>query len=340
MRLFTSLPFALALCLPAAAMGQTQATSIVTEVTVFPQGAEVTRKVTVDLAAGENEVVIADLPAGLVAEALRVLPPKGVSLGASTLQPERPMSARPTASPDRLTAEAALDSARSDVAATTAAVDLVLADIAAAEARAAFAQSVRLTEAGATPAVIRDTAAAIGAEVAAAAQAAVAARNALPPLQKAQAEAALALTRAEAVLAALPAPPASHAILSVALEADSAGKVDLVIRHFVGDAFWTPVHDWHLTTGDVPTLRLDRAASVQQNAGEDWSEVMLTLSTAQPGRDVSPRGPWPQRRQVVEPQKEAGYALSEMETGEMGGSIEPVMEVRSAAANFQGDIVT
>lgn len=344
MRLFTSLSFVLTLCLPAPVLAQTRATSLVTDVTVFPSGAEVTRRVTVDLAAGENDLVIADLPVGLVAEALRIMAPKGVTVGASTLKPEVPTPLAAETTPERRAAEQALAAAQATLTAATGAVDLVRADIAAADARLAFAQSVRLTEVGTTAAVIREAAAAIGAEVAAAAQAAVTARAALPPLEKAQADAALAVTRAETVLAALPTAPESHAVLSVVLEAEAAGKVDLVIRHFVESAGWTPVHDWYLTTGDVPTLRLDRAASVQQFSGEDWTDVALTLSTAQPGRAVAPGQLWPDLAQVVEPEKEPGYAVSELATGAMDAAIEPMMEpemvARSAVADFQGDIVT
>lgn len=344
MRLSNHLPLLLALCLPATALAQTRASSTVTDVTVFPSGAEVTRQVTVDLVAGENDVVIADLPVGLVAEALRITAPTGVTVGASTLQPEVPVALAAEASPERQAAKTDLDAAKGALTAASGAVELVQADIAAADARLAFAKSIRLSEPGTTAAMIREASAAIGDEVAAAAQAAATARAALPPLEAAQAEAALAVTRAETVLAALPPAPESYAVLSVVLQAEAAGKVDLVIRHFVGEAGWTPIHDWYLTTGDVPTLRLDRAASVQQYSGEDWSDVTLTLSTAQPGRAVSPGRLWPELRQVGDPEKESGFAASAMEERAMGGMNEPVMEaemaVQSAVTNFQGDIVT
>lgn len=55
----------------------------------------------------------------------------------------------------------------------------------------------------------------------------------------------------------------------------------LAISHFTYYAEWAPVFDVALTTGDAPTLRVDRAALISQQSGEDWTGVELVLATVE-----------------------------------------------------------
>jgi uncharacterized protein (TIGR02231 family) len=328
-----------------AGFAQTSATSRVTDVTLYPDGGEVTRVVTVELAQGVNDIRVTDLPAGIIAETIRILPPEGVALGSSTLHEARLSASEPVLSPEIQAAETAVDAAKTAQVAAQGALDAVQADIAAAEASEAFARAVRLEVAELTAPEIEAMARSVGAEVARAKSAAIAARLKLPPLERALSRANAALARAEAVLAALPRGADSFAALSVQLDAAAAGPVDLIIRHHIGEAGWSPVHDWHLTTGAEPALRLERAALVRQSTGEDWRGVNLTLSTAQPGNQASAYGVWPLLVSVIDPvppEKMADYAEGD---GEAGGTIAPVEEpisvfARSGAPTLQGDIVT
>ena len=68
----TSLVLVTAFAIIPARAAQLDATSAVDAVTVYPDGASVTRVITVDLAAGDNTLVARDFPLGLDASSLRV----------------------------------------------------------------------------------------------------------------------------------------------------------------------------------------------------------------------------------------------------------------------------
>jgi uncharacterized protein (TIGR02231 family) len=70
----------------------------------------------------------------------------------------------------------------------------------------------------------------------------------------------------------------------VALNASAATKFHLVIRYVVPNASWRPVYDARVQT-DTGAVELAYNAMVRQTTGEDWSNVKLILSTAQPGRN-------------------------------------------------------
>jgi uncharacterized protein (TIGR02231 family) len=65
------------------------------------------------------------------------------------------------------------------------------------------------------------------------------------------------------------------------IESERTGTFDLEVSYLVNYASWTPLYDLRATlTGEA--LNLTYLAEVQQKTGEDWDEVNLTLSTAQP----------------------------------------------------------
>jgi uncharacterized protein (TIGR02231 family) len=67
-------------------------------------------------------------------------------------------------------------------------------------------------------------------------------------------------------------------------------EAELHLRYQTQTASWTPFYDGRLTIGGkeaAPTLVITRRASVQQNTGEDWDGVRLSLSTTRPGATTS-----------------------------------------------------
>lgn len=69
----------------------------------------------------------------------------------------------------------------------------------------------------------------------------------------------------------------------VEAEAFSDGEFELALSYVVQQASWRPLYDARLQTeGDAPLLHLTTLAEVQQNTGQDWQNVALTLSTARP----------------------------------------------------------
>jgi uncharacterized protein (TIGR02231 family) len=67
----------------------------------------------------------------------------------------------------------------------------------------------------------------------------------------------------------------------IALSADAATAVELEVNYIVNNAGWQPVYDLRATNTKSP-VQLNYKANVYQSTGEEWSNVKLTLSTANP----------------------------------------------------------
>jgi uncharacterized protein (TIGR02231 family) len=72
--------------------------------------------------------------------------------------------------------------------------------------------------------------------------------------------------------------------LLVSVNAGAAAKGDFTFRYLIGNASWSPSYDARIdsSTGKVA---FRYTALVRQKTGEDWSNVHLVLSTAEPGRN-------------------------------------------------------
>ncbi|KAI6189296.1 Protein F37C4.5 [Aphelenchoides fujianensis] len=71
--------------------------------------------------------------------------------------------------------------------------------------------------------------------------------------------------------------------ICVSLESTEVSQAEIELTYQVNNAWWTPFYDIRvLTTESKPKLKLNYYANIGQNSGEDWSEVNLILSTAQP----------------------------------------------------------
>lgn len=77
----------------------------------------------------------------------------------------------------------------------------------------------------------------------------------------------------------------------VGLDAPEPGEVEITVSYVVHGAYWNPLYDARLTDAK---LTLGYLASVQQTSGEDWPAVALTLSTARPAaaRVLPDPDPW------------------------------------------------
>jgi uncharacterized protein (TIGR02231 family) len=81
--------------------------------------------------------------------------------------------------------------------------------------------------------------------------------------------------------------------VAVELRAERPGAFDLQISYVVPNASWRPVWDARLAA-EKQEVGLSLYGSVEQTTGEDWNDVRLAVSTAQPARslyvpELSPR---------------------------------------------------
>ena len=92
--------------------------------------------------------------------------------------------------------------------------------------------------------------------------------------------------REKALAAAGGAPPVErYALITIAVP--QGGKVPVALTYLVANATWKPAYT---VRGDpaAGALKIEFDAVVKQATGEDWSDVALVLSTAQPTRAANP----------------------------------------------------
>ncbi len=73
----------------------------------------------------------------------------------------------------------------------------------------------------------------------------------------------------------------SYKTVSVRLDAQAPGAIELTLRYAVHGANWTPNYDVRVSSDDR-SAQLGYFGLVRQRTGEDWNNVELTLSTARP----------------------------------------------------------
>lgn len=337
--------FGLMLCLATPLQAETiLASSKITAVTVYPQGAMLTRVVAFDAGAGLHDVMVTDLPQYTDPQSLRLKPAEGVVIGAYALRTGRLPVLDPVKPAAQVAAEAALEAAQDGVTTAQLAVDGVAARIEAAQAQIAYLGRLGATDAKADMAVLQATAQMIGAEVLAASQAALAARADLPAVQRALERAVDAQARAQAALDALSKPAKEYAALSLAVSVAEGGPMTVEVTQFVDNASWAPIYDAALDR-KAGQVVLDRSLLVSQSTGEDWTGIALTLSTAQPGNAPEPSRIWPQLHRIDDPMAmaklESRMAAAPVAEADMGAMMVPVAEPSVVVQlAFQGDIVT
>lgn len=328
----------LALLLASAAQADTiTASSRVTAVTLYPQGAEVTREVTFTAPAGGHDLVIGDLPLDTDPSLLR-LASSDARLGAFALRTDRQPPATPPETPATTAARTALQASEAALATAQGALAGVEARIEAQTARIAFLTALKADAATQGADSLLAIATMIGSEVLAAREAAIAAEADRPAAALKVEEARKARDAAAAALDALAQGATDRATLNVAVTTTGA-ETHLTIKHFVEGAAWQPVYDIDLDR-KAGHASLARGLLVTQYAGEDWQDIALTLSTAEPGQRSEASHLWPDLRHLADPEPPAAK-FSQDASGIAAAAPEAeVAPTVTAETRFRGDIVT
>jgi len=95
--------------------------------------------------------------------------------------------------------------------------------------------------------------------------------------------------------------------VEVELLASSASTVE--VEYFVGQTGWQPAYDVRAAK-DLAQVELTYRARVWQETGEDWSDVALALSTAQPQRGAQGPEPVTTWIDVYDPKPRSGSVVS------------------------------
>jgi uncharacterized protein (TIGR02231 family) len=255
-----------------------EAASAVDAVTVYPDGASITRLITLDVPEGDSALVAKDFPLGLDVSSLRVEAAAGAQLtiGAVDAKPPRAVPTVNLPEIDKRIEALNDERANSDDA------------VAAATARRKFAERFAdsapagLGEKGeARP--LAEWRAAFGAVSEEVAIADAAIREAT----RKQRDIDRDIARLEADRSSKP--PAKLEVW-IDLAAVAATRATLRVTYAVRQAHWTPLYDARLDTSakdHKPVLELVRRAEIVQNTGEDWSDVALSVSTVRTARGGS-----------------------------------------------------
>src|ERR1700759_4074908 len=251
------------------------AASAIDAVTVYPDGASVTRVITLDLPSGDNTLVAKDFPLSLDRASLRVEGESGEKLTIGAIDTRTPKPVAPANLSEIDKQIEALKDQRADLDGA----------IASAEARRKFAEHFAeaspagLGEKGeARP--IAEWRAAFGAVAEEVASADTAIRDAQRKQRDLDRE--LARLQQDRIFK-----PPGKLEVRIDLASAAATKATLRVTYSVKNAHWTPLYDARLDTGAKdrkPPLELIRGAEITQATGEDWSNVTLGVSTVRVAR--------------------------------------------------------
>jgi uncharacterized protein (TIGR02231 family) len=269
MRQLPMLIFAVLAAAPAAA-GEVEVRSQIDAVTVYPDGATVTRVIRVDLPGGDTTLIDRDFPPGLDPASLRIEGETSARVVIGAIDARAPRPDRPANAPE---IEKQVEALRDERAA--------LDDgIAAQSARKAFAQ--RFAEqapvaggdkGGARPlAEWREAFSAVAEEISAA-------DAAIRESKLKQRDIDRKLVRLNAQIQAN---PARKLEVRVDLAAEAAATATFRVTYAVRGARWVPLYDARLDSGGrdrKASLDLVRRAEIVQQTGEDWADVALSVST-------------------------------------------------------------
>jgi uncharacterized protein (TIGR02231 family) len=277
-------PAVLLLTVPA--LAELTAVSAVTRVTVFPDGARVTREAVLRIPAGDPVVVFPDLPAAAPPDSLQVTGSGDAPL--TIVQVESGQDFLEGPAPER---EAALADALQKLLDRRREVDdrksalqkqLAFIDSVAKVAPPKTKEGLLVGAPGDWPAAWTSIGKGAEATYAAIRAQDLAARDLDKRIDKARRELNRVRTGATRRLA-----------VRVHLKAEADGNARLAVTYQVPGASWSPVYDARLDT-EAAALALELHADVRQKTGEDWTDALLTLSTARPtaGAAMPEPVPW------------------------------------------------
>jgi len=274
----TSLVVVTALAAAPARADDLDATSAIDTVTVYPDGASVTRVIALDVPSGDTTLVAKDFPLTLDPASLRVEGEAGARLTIGAVDTRPPRAAPPVNLPELDKRIETLKDERANLQGT----------IAAAIARRAFAQ--RFAEASPAGLGEKGEARPIAewrAAFAAVEEEVAVADTAIRDAERMQRNIDREVARLEQDRAAK---PPSKLEVRIDLAAAAATKATLRVTYVVRNARWAPLYDARLDTGArdrKPALELVRRAEITQSTGEDWSNVALAVSTVRTARGGS-----------------------------------------------------
>lgn len=290
------------------------------QVTVYPDRAEVVRLIQVDLAAGEEELRISDLPARTVPDSLRlsVRSGEGVALGGMELRTVRGAERVQPRARELENRIRALELQRQGLANRIQARNLQL----------------RLLES----IVDEDTGQGGDARLEALAEIGSRAEEVLAQRLVHESERdqiAGEMERLKRQLADLGQSQRDTREVLVPVRAEGPGRAEIDLTYLVSDAGWESLYEWRLDT-EAARLVLVQQARVRQNTGEDWTDARIQVALGQPalGGQLPQLRPW--TIDIARPAPRARMLESAaMDAAPLAGAPESMLQGSEMAAMYR-----
>ncbi|MDP8996929.1 MAG: mucoidy inhibitor MuiA family protein [Pseudomonadota bacterium] len=262
------------------------AQSHIESATVYPQGADVVRVAKIELRAGENVVAFADLPANVDPQSIRV-EGRGAEVFEIGSIDTRVLSDTNVASGNRKDFESQIEKLTDERAGLGGAIANYETErkLLLSIAEKAHLQTGSTTVPNSVdPAGLNTVITTVAVQLTTTSKAILDAKIRQRQIDRESAELQLKME-------SFAPESAQHLQTIVHVKSNSPETADFKLTYRVPNAGWHAFYDARLTSPkgvEEPHLSLVRRADVQQATGEDWNDVHLVLSTAQPAGNAAP----------------------------------------------------
>ncbi|PID36411.1 MAG: hypothetical protein CR993_04900 [Rhodobacterales bacterium] len=298
MRLVTSSLLALLAATPALADDYYDAAPI-RAVTVFSQGAEMIRRVDLDLPPGEHRIFLPVETLNPGNPLPRLMASEGITIGAVAARKAPVTGAEAFFTEPQQRAFEALEAAEDALKAHQSEKAARGARIEALKTRIAFLQAMQ-PDSTMSAQDLTEVAEVLTTDIAKSTAEMVRARTELDAfaqggeaLQQAMQEARRAFERSGAMLDVA-------GMLEVRVSAQKPGPMTLELTNFTHDAYWNMDYDINLDR-KAGRVTIDRKLAVRHRSETLWRDVMLTLSTSQPHGAIEPSTVFPDKAGLSQP---------------------------------------
>jgi len=306
---------------PGAFAGEIEVRSNIDAVTVYPDGATVTRVIKTDLPKGDTTVVARDFPVGLDPASIRIEGAGLARFAIGTIDSRVPRPQPNAALPE---IEKKIEPLQDERAVLQ---DKISAQRARKEFIERFARQVPLglgDKADARP--LADWRSAWKAVT-----------DDLEPVDAAIREAGLRQREIDRQLVELRnelrEKPSEKLEIRIELTADAAASASLSVSYNIRGASWSPLYDARLDTGAKdrkPSLELVRRAEIVQHTGEDWRDVTLSVSTVRTAKG----GGAPDLKPIVVGYEPIEFVRQKVTRVEPANSAQRVQSTAVSASSF------
>ncbi len=310
------------------------ASSVITAATVFPTRADISRNAEVSLPQGKHTIVFDGLPAALDTASLRVSGTGAFSIGSVEI--------KELFSKDFVVEQER--KLRDKIADLSDRRRFVESDLAAAETGKTFLEN--MAKSNASPQIsVNDKTEALSPDAWGKAWQSL--QKGMKSLGRETIEKQIELRKIDAELSALNKElrllsGGSKSAKQIRVNVESAAPVaaKLTVQYQIANASWKPIYEARLNTRDK-TVEIMQYGTISQHTGEEWNNIDLSLSTAQPVLGTVPPELETRWLNLDEPVKKRGKMLGRAASFSNDSSFadtisEPAETAEIAAAEFSG----